>query len=85
MVIREETRAGFARIAALQSQAARETRDHFDIVAAALRDDLKKLAEAQVATTERIDRLEQKMDRGFAEVRGDIAALVQTLGKRRRR
>lgn len=102
MVIREEMRAGFAKIEArleasvaanvelreyiefVSERQARETRGYFDIVAEGLRDDIRKVAEAQAATTGRIDRLEQKVDGGFADVRRDIAALAQALQKRSR-
>jgi hypothetical protein len=62
-----------------------ETRRHFDVVADGLRDDIKKVAEAQVATTERIDRLERKMDSGFADIRRDVAGIIDIAFKRRDR
>jgi hypothetical protein len=62
-----------------------ETRRHIDDVVDGLRDDIKKVAEAQVATTERIDRLERKMDSGFADIRRDVAGIIDIAFKRRDR
>jgi hypothetical protein len=62
-----------------------ETRRHFDVVVDGLRGDIKKAAEAQVATTERIDRLERKMDSGFADIRRDVAGIIDIAFKRRDR
>jgi hypothetical protein len=62
-----------------------ETRRHIDVVVDGLRGDIKKVAEAQVATTERIDRFERKMDSGFADIRRDVAGIIDIAFKRRDR
>ncbi len=76
-----------------------KTRRYFDVVAEGLRDDIRKLAEGHAATSQRLDRvegrldgvghrmerLEQKMDTGFAKMRADIASLVTAIGGRQGR
>jgi hypothetical protein len=109
MATREELRAGLAQMATreelramrdesvaanvelreyiefVSQRHAGETRHYFDVVADGLRNDIRKVAEAEVATTERIDRLEQKMDGGFADLRRDIAGIIVAFKGRDRR
>jgi hypothetical protein len=64
-----------------------ETRHYFDVVADLLRDDIKRIADAELATAEkvtangrkldaingRLDGLAQRVDSGFADMRREFA------------
>jgi chromosome segregation ATPase len=64
----------------------RETTDeikrHFNVVAEALRSEIRTVAEAQLATNERLDRIEARMAEEFAEVRAMIRLSFGELDRR---
>jgi hypothetical protein len=84
LATRDELQAAIAPLATREEvrTEARETRRHFDIIAESLRDDIRIIAEGQVALSAKFDRFRRHVDRELAKVDERLTVLE---ARRRRR
>ncbi len=70
----EQVDRRFEQVAAKEEVRAQqeETRRHMGVLVEAVRDDVRQLAEGLAETNQRLDRLERKVEEGFAETRAAI-------------
>lgn len=66
----------------MDRETAEEIKRHFNVVAEGLRSEIRTVAEAQIATNERLDRIEARIADEFSEVRAMIRLSFGELDRR---